>query len=126
MARPTVMTPDMVTSICFELAGGNSLASICRREDMPAMSTVLLAVVDDRDGFRSDYIRAREAAGFSHADRLIDVADKMGTGELDPQQGKAMNDAYKWAAERMSSKYHSPNQTLEHTHKIKDDGENEW
>jgi hypothetical protein len=115
MARPTVMTREMITSICFELAGGRSLASVCRQDDMPAMSTVLLAVVDDRDGFRSDYIRAREAAGFSHADRLIDVADKIGTGELDPQQGKAMNDAYKWAAERMSSKYHSSNQKLDLT-----------
>ena len=120
------MTPEMMIEIGTELAGGRSLSSICRDEDMPSRSTVLLAVIDNRDGFRAAYMRAREAAGFSHADEMLDVADKMGKGELDPQQGKAMNDAYKWAAERMSSKYHSPNQTLEHTHKIKDDGENEW
>ena len=126
MARPTVMTPKTTKEICFRLAGGKSLSSICRAEDMPSRSTVLLAVIDDRDGFRSDYMRAREAAGFSHADEMISVAEKVEDGDLDPQQAKVMNDAYKWAAERMSSKYHSPNQTLEHTHKVKDDGENEW
>lgn len=113
MARPTVMTPDNIDKICERLAAGESLRSICLDEKLPAISTVLLAVVDDRDGFRNSYMRAREAGGFSHADRIIDVVDKVSTGEYESHQAKAMMDGLKWAAERMAPKSHSSRQEVE-------------
>lgn len=115
MARPTVMTKEIIDKICAALAGGESLSSICRADDMPARSTVLLAVVDDRDGFRTDYMRAREAAGFSHADSIVDIVNQVGGGQLEPNAAKAMMDGLKWAAERMASKHHAPNQKIDHT-----------
>lgn len=113
--RPTVMTEDMRERICFRLAAGESLRSICADDDMPAVSTVTLAVVQDRDGFSAQYMQARTAGGFSHADRVIDVADKVATGELDPQSARAMLDCLKWAAERMAPKSHSARQEIDHT-----------
>ena len=113
--RPTVMTPDTRSKICALLAEGRSLRSICREPNMPAVSTVLLAVVDDRDGFSEQYMRAREAAGHAHADNVVETANLVQAGELGPNEARAINDALKWAAERMAPKSFSPRQELDHT-----------
>lgn len=115
MGRPTKLTQKMRTAICTRIASGESLRSICRDEKMPALSSVLLWVVEDRDGFSEHYMRAREAAGFAHADRLVDVVDRVGSGEYEPNQARAMLDGLKWAAERMAPKKHSQRQELDHS-----------
>ena len=113
--RPTSHNAKMVTQICQRLASGESLRSICADETMPAMSTVLLWVVEDRGGFSEHYAQAREAAGYAHADRIIDTVEKTSTGQLDAQTARAMMDGLKWAAERMAPKRHSPRQDIAHT-----------
>lgn len=112
--RPTVMTIEVVEKICERLASGESLRSICRDNDMPAMSTVMLAVVYDRDGFSEHYMRAREAAGFSHADMVVDLATRATDGEIDPNAARAAMTGMIWAAERMAPKKHSPRQDINH------------
>jgi hypothetical protein len=102
----------------MRLAGGESLRSICRDEGMPVLSTVLLWVVQDREGFSEHYMQAREAAGFAHADRVADLAELAALAEIDPQAARAAMDGFKWAAERMSPKRHSPRQ--EHDHQSSD------
>ena len=109
------MTPETRDAICHSLAAGESLRSICAADDMPAISTVLLAVVQDRDGFSEQYMQARQAGGFSHADRVIDTVDRVATGEIDPQSARAMLDGLKWAAERMAPKAHSARQEVDHS-----------
>ena len=115
MARPTVMTKKVRTKICELLAAGESLRSICRDENLPAISTILLAVVTDRDGFSEQYMQARQAGGFSHADRVIDTVDRVALGEIDPQSARAMLDGLKWAAERMAPRHHSSRQEHDHS-----------
>lgn len=117
VGRPTVMTPEVVEYICTELAEGRSLRSICREEGMPAVSTVLLAVVQDRNGFSEQYRRAREAAGFAHADNIVELANMVAASEIGPNEARAAMDGLKWAAERMAPKHHSPRQQLDHTTK---------
>jgi len=109
------MTEKVRTELCRRLAEGESLRSICIDEDLPAISTVLLAVVQDRDGFSEQYMQARAAGGFSHADRVIDTVDRVAAGEIDPQSARAMLDGLKWAAERMAPKHHSARQEIDHT-----------
>lgn len=116
---------EYVTPICHRLAGGESLHSICADPGMPSKSTVLLWVVTGREiedfentddrSFSDHYMRAREAGGFSHGDRVIDTVDKVASGEVDPQSARAMLDGLKWAAERMASKHHSARQEHDHT-----------
>ena len=60
-------------------------------------------------------MQAREAGGFSHADRIIDVVDKVATGEYEANQARAMLDGLKWAAERMAPKKHSQRQEVDHS-----------
>ena len=125
MARPTKCTWPVVKKICQRLAGGESLISVCASDDLPEKSTVLYWVVTGREIvdvpegepslFSDQYIRAREAGGFSHGDRVIDVVDKVADGGLDPNQAKAMLDGLKWAAERMAPKRHSARQEIDHS-----------
>jgi len=112
MGRPSVYSDELDQLICERLAGGESLRSICRDEAMPAMSTVLLWVVTDGHPFSEHYVRAREAAGFAHADRVADLALMAAEEGIDPQSARAAMDGLKWAAERMSPKKHSPRQEI--------------
>ncbi len=113
--RPTKYTKKLGDAICVQLAGGDSLRSICSQAKMPALSTVLLWVVDGKHNeFSEQYHVAREAAGYAHADQILDAVEKAGNGTYDPNQARAVMDGLKWAAERMSPKKHSPRQQIDH------------
>mgnify|MGYP006448551901 FL=1 len=112
MARPSKLTPATRDEIITRLAGGESLNSICRSDHLPTKANVLIWVVDDRDGFHGDYMRAREAAGYSHADESADVRNEIRSGAIDAQQAQAILKSLHWAAERMAPKRHSPRQEV--------------
>ena len=113
--RPTKCTPEVTEAICIRLAGGESLRSICSDEAMPHISTVLLWVVNDREGFSEQYHASREAAGYAHADEALALRYELREGSLDPQTAKVILDALKWGAERMAPKRHSQRQEIDHT-----------
>ena len=111
--RPTLCTPEVTEAICARLAGGESLRAICRTKGMPHVATVCRWVVTN-EVFREQYMQAREAAGYAHADKIIEVVELL-EGGLDPQAARAMMDGLKWAAERMAPKTHSPKHAIDHT-----------
>jgi len=115
MGRPTRAKPEMVDEICRRIAEGESLRSICRDEHTPAISTVTMWIVDGtQPDFVERYRQAREAAGYAHADRIQEIADGVGSERIQPQAAKVMLDAYKWSAERMAPKSHSPRSIQDH------------
>jgi hypothetical protein len=57
------------------LAEGETLRSICRDENMPTRSTITEWVVNDREGFSSQYARARDMQIEYWADEIIEIAD---------------------------------------------------
>ena len=66
MARPSEFTEEMADRICELVADGEYLTAVCKREDMPALSTVL-----------------RWRADRPEFDRLIELAqEQMGLGLL--------------------------------------------
>ena len=145
--RPTSCTSKITEIICERLAGGESLNSICKDPDMPTKSSVLLWVVQGREiefpeppdppvKFSDKYHEAREAAGYSHADRILTLIDKLDPEGLNPdnfdpddpnaielaklqrldhQTAKVMIDGLKWAAERMAPRKHAIRQEIDHT-----------
>jgi len=115
MARPTVYTDAIKDEICTRIAAGESLRAICADESMPAMSTVLLWVVNNREGFSEHYHASREAAGYAHADEALALRFELREGSIDPQSAKVILDALKWGAERMAPRRHSQRQDLNHT-----------
>lgn len=119
--RNTRCTQEITDEICLRLADGESLRSICRDKDMPCKASVLLWVVSGRviEGtdrqFKDQYMTAREAGGFSHADEALDLRHEVRSGDLDPHQAKVMLDALKWGAERMAPKHHAQRQEVDHS-----------
>lgn len=114
--RPTKYTKALGTKICRRIAEGETLRSICASSTMPSKSTLLLWVVDDEHReFSDQYMRAREAAGYSHADGIIQTVQDVQSETLKPDQARVMIDGLKWAAERMAPKTHSPRQALDHS-----------
>lgn len=119
IGRKSVYTQELSEEICSRLAEGESLRSICRDEHMPAKSNVLNWVVTDGHPFRDQYLRAREAAGFSHADEAADLRNGVLTGLVDPKAAQVALNALQWSAERMAPKKHSARQQIDHS---SDDG----
>jgi hypothetical protein len=111
--RPTDYTTELAESICAWIAGGKSLRSFCAQKGTPDVTTVCRWIVR-HDEFRQHYTQAREAAGYAHGDGVIEVVELLRAGTVDPQQGRAMMDGLKWAAERMAPKAHSPRQDINH------------
>lgn len=107
--RPSKYTKALADTICQRLADGESLRSICREAKMPALSTVLLWVVDGKHpDFSEQYTRAREAAGYAHADRILDTLTLLEAEQVKPDTARVILDGLKWSAERMAPKAHSP------------------
>ena len=113
--RPTKYSESIKDEICTRIAGGESRRSICAEDHLPVMSTVLLWVVNDREGFSEHYHAAREAAGYAHADEALSLRNELRAGDLDPSTAKVILDALKWGAERMAPKKHSQRQEVDHS-----------
>jgi hypothetical protein len=122
--RPTSCTQDIADELCRRLAEGESLRAVCASESMPDKSTVLLWVVSGRviegtdEEFSDQYMRAREAAGFSHADSVVDIANRCVSTEknpLEPNAARVAISGLQWAAERMAPKKHSQRQEIDHS-----------
>ena len=113
MARPTKYNQELAERICEHIAAGQSLRSFCRQPDAPALSTVTLWIVKNPE-FSVQYVQAREAAGFAHADHIADIVDAVERGEIEPNAAKVMMDGRKWTAERMAPKRHMPQSLVNH------------
>lgn len=142
--RPTICTKEITEKICERIAAGESLNAICKEPDMPSKSSALLWVVQHREiedsetgeKFSDKYHEAREAAGYSHADRIISLVERLDPENMNPdnfdpddtdaielaklqrldhQTAKVMIDGLRWAAERMAPKKHSTRQEIDHT-----------
>ena len=73
--RPEIYTKKLADSICALLAKGESLRAVCRREGMPNRATVTNWLITDKEGFFSQYTRARDIGLDEMADELFDIAD---------------------------------------------------
>lgn len=72
--RPSSYTQEKGDLICERLADGESLRAICADEGMPAKTTVL-RWLNDNDGFRTQYTRAREEQVDSIFEEMLEISD---------------------------------------------------
>ena len=76
MARPTIYTDELAHLICSRIASGESMRSICKDDDMPVMSTVMLWLIDGKHPSLSEqYAKARQIQAETLADEIFDIAD---------------------------------------------------
>ena len=124
--RPSTYSEEIANAICLRLAEGASLRSICEADDMPAASTVHLWVVEDREGFSEQYVRARQAQALRWADEILDIADDGRNDTYETDKGESVNydvisrsrlrvDTRKWMLSKMLPKVFGDKAQIEHS-----------
>lgn len=108
--RPSVYSQGVANAICVRLAEGESLRSICREEQFPTEATVRQWVIDDREGFSSQYTRSRDAALDKMADDVIQIADEA----EDPAKARLRFDARRWYLSKLAPKRYGDKLAIEH------------
>lgn len=99
--RPTGYTPELAAEIIARLAAGESLRKICTDDHMPHESTVRLWATDDREGFSTQYTRARQAQMDALAEDILEIADGEDT---DVNRARLRVDTRKWLMSKIAPK----------------------
>ena len=81
------------------IGNGDPLKKICDELGLNA-STVRKFILKDED-MSHQYDEARLMQADAHADRIMEAADKVLDGTLDPQAGRVAIDAMKWTSSRL-------------------------
>lgn len=97
-------TKALTDKICERIAEGESLAAICRDDGMPNRSTFHAWKNEDRDGLSNRYTRAKEGSADSFVEQIVDVAQAVLRGEIDPNTARVAVDMLKWTAGKYKPK----------------------
>lgn len=141
--RPTLYTVELTDSICSRLAAGESMRSISRDEDMPAMST-LFKWLREHEEFSQQYARAKEESADALVEEILDIADDGVNDWMEKhgKEGEAIGyqvngehiqrsrlrvDTRKWAASKLKPKKYGDrlitDQNITHSYKDLSDEE---
>lgn len=74
LGRPYGFTKELADIICEEIALGNSLRSVCRRDDMPCMASVF-KWLRENPSFTEQYEKACAERTEAMAEDTLDIAD---------------------------------------------------
>lgn len=88
--RASTYTQEAADEICQRLSRGETLASICRDEKMPAYRTVS-AWKESHPEFGADFARAREEGFDVIAESCLEIADETGHDTLSTESGERPN-----------------------------------
>ena len=121
-------TQELFDTICERIAGGESLRSICRDEDMPSQTAVFNWLAKDA-ALVEQYTRARELQADTLFDEMLDIADNPMIGEkrkvkedgsVEVMTGDMIEhrrlqvDTRKWMAGKMRPKVYGDKIDVEH------------
>lgn len=112
--RPATFDRAVADQILERLSEGESLRSICRDEGMPSEGTVRLWATVDREGFHSQYTRAREHQMDSLAEDILEISDDK---DADAQRSRLQVDTRKWLMSKIAPKRFGDKVSMEHTGK---------
>lgn len=122
--RPSKYTRVLADEVLERLSNGETLTNICRSEHIPHRGTILRWVLEDREGFRNEYVFARKVQVEGWADETIDLID----GVKDERQSHAIvtarknaADARRWLIGKISPERYGDKTTVEHTGTLKVD-----
>ena len=116
--RPTKYTEKIGIEICGRIAMGNSLTKVCSDPNMPSTVTVYTWFKRQPE-LLNDYTRAKFDSGDADQDKLDEVAEKVLTGEIDPQAARVAADIIKWSASKKQPKKYGDYRQVEHSGAVK-------
>lgn len=99
LGRPTIYSDELAKEICMSIAKGKSVRHICKPEDMPAMSTIFLWLLDN-DEFSEQYARAKTIQAMVMEEDIIEIVD----GDGDVQRDKLRAETRKWLMTKLAAK----------------------
>ena len=135
--RPSDYTQELADNICEALAMGRSMRSVCRDEDMPAMSTVF-RWLREKPEFQEQYTRAKEESADAMAEEMLSIADDADDDYTDHedkgrvvdrehiQRSRLKIETRKWLASKLRPKKYGDKVQQEVTGKDGGPIENKW
>lgn len=108
--RPTTYDEDIADEICTLIVSGMPVRKICEMDGMPPEGTVYRWLLK-QDGFREQYMRAREFQAETHFEDIIEIAD----GDGDPADKRVRIDARKWTMSKVAAKKYGDKVQSEHS-----------
>lgn len=103
--RPTLYNEELAAKICERIIEGESLVTICKDEDFPALGTIFRWLgEEDKTEFRDNYARAKEQQADTMAEKMMAVAEDE---TQDVQRSRLIVDTYKWQASKLKPKKYS-------------------
>jgi len=128
--RPSKYTKELADEICFRLANGESIRTICRDEHIPVVSTIFYWITheDTAPGFSEQYTKAKEMMIECYASEIAEIADDstndfyekalkngevvvVGDNEM-VNRARLRVDTRKWICERLAPKQYGPKSDL--------------
>lgn len=101
--RPSDYSEALAASICERLVEGESLRAVCRSDDMPSISSVMLWLTKHQS-FSEQYARATEERAAGMFEDMFDIADDVEADAAAVSKAKLRVDTRKWALSRMFPK----------------------
>lgn len=101
--RPSDYTHELTEKICNLLMEGESLRSICKRDDVPHIATVL-AWLHRHEEFHEQYVRAREIQAEVMAEDILMFADGSSEEAGSVAKARLQVDARKWYASKVATR----------------------
>lgn len=116
--RPTDYSLELADTICFRLANGESMRSVCRDDATPAMTTVFRWLRENEE-FQQQYAIATEERAEAFVEDMVDIADNATNDWMESngegnegyrlngesiQRSRLRVDTRKWAASKMKPK----------------------
>lgn len=112
--RPTTYTIEIADTVCEQIADGKSMRTICKPDDMPAMSSIFKWLRIHSE-FTDQYEKAKLEQAEAFTEEMVDIADdKSG----DTQRDRLRVDTRKWIASKLKPKKYGDRTTTEHTGNI--------
>lgn len=125
-------SPEIAAEICDRLAQGESLRAICEDLHMPSERAVRFWVLDDLNGFASQYARARAVGYERMAEEILAISDTpmVGTKSVSKATGLEITegdmiehrrlqvDTRKWMLAKMLPKVYGDKQHVELTGQV--------
>lgn len=129
IGRPSDYSPELASRICEQLAGGISLRTVCKADDMPCAATVF-NWLRSKPEFVEQYTRAKEESADALVEEMLDISDEASNDWMEIHDddnvgyrlnGEAINrsrlrvDTRKWIASKLKPKKYGDKSTTELT-----------
>lgn len=107
--RPSIYSGELADLICERIIEGVSMRTICKADDMPAISTVFKWIRENPE-FSQQYAKAKE----EQADTLVEDMLLIPDEEEDVQRARLKVDVRKWAASKLKAKKYGDSTQIKH------------